>query len=86
MRKPALCYMRTVCSASQVVVRSLDSIISIPAIFKISRHKLAYMYIDERAALSLTWSQPPKTGFSRYNMEAKMNHASDSSCLRSSRG
>ena len=46
---------------SAFIVHCLDSIISLLAIAKISR--LNVVSVAEQAGLSLTWSQPPKTGF-----------------------
>ena len=46
---------------SAFVVRCLDSIIPLLAIAEISRLQL--VSVAEQAGLSLTWSQPPKTGF-----------------------
>ena len=46
---------------SGFAVRYLDSIIPIPAKFKLSRLKL--VSVAEQAGLSLTWSKLPKTGF-----------------------
>ena len=46
---------------SYFVIRCLDSIIFILALFKISRIKLAS--VAEQAGLNLIWSQIPKTGF-----------------------
>ena len=43
------------------VIRFIDSIIPIDVTCKISRPYLDY--IAEQTCLSLTWSQPPKTGF-----------------------
>ena len=53
--------MRSLISA--FVVRCLDSIISLLVIVEISGPWLAS--VAEQACLSLTWSQTPKTGFSR---------------------
>ena len=48
---------------SAFVVRCLDSIIPLLVIAEIS--SLLLVSVAEQAGLSLTWSETPKTGFSR---------------------
>ena len=70
MRKPVLPYSnnknadqpahpRSLISA--FVVRCLDSVIPLLAIYDISR--LYLVSVAEQVGLSLTWSETPKTGF-----------------------
>ena len=59
---------------SAFVVHFLNSIIPLVSIPKISR--LWLVSVIEQASLSLTWSQTPKTGFSRD--EAQMYGTNDS--------
>ena len=66
MRKPvfSICEQqrrRSACASAPFVVRCLDSIIPLLATAEISRPYLAS--VAEKAGLSLTWSQSPKTGF-----------------------
>ena len=55
--KTCLCHMQT----TKTQISCLDSIIPVLAKSKIS--KLQLVTVAEQASLSLTWSQPPKTGF-----------------------
>ena len=71
--------MRTApCASAQsdqlFVVRSLDSMIAIAVLFKISRHKL--VSVAERAGLCLTWSQIPEDRFSRDEEPCRLRHLS----------
>ena len=57
---------------SAFVVCSLDSIISIDVILKVSRLQL--VSVAEEAGLSLTWSLTPKTGFLMIRLIASWMH------------
>ena len=64
MRKCVLCHMRTTkAQISTVVVRCLDSMISLDSIAEISRLYLAS--VAAQAGLCLAWSETPEDTFCR---------------------
>ena len=70
MRKRVLCHMRTTKARSliSVFVRSLDSVMSLVSVTKISSLMLAS--VAAQASLSLTWSETPKDTFSHDEVHA----------------